>query len=65
MSEVQNNFFQTLGFKPKRVLVLSKTTRWEILSPKAGTTKISSENILRQKHEQQLAYIEEISDQLR
>jgi NAD+ kinase len=47
------------------VLVLSKTTRWETLSRNADHTNYASEHALRQKHDQQQVYINEICDQLR
>ena len=56
--------FRSQAFKPNRVLVLSKTTRWESLASKRehGT---DINNALRDKYEQQAKYVDEICAELK
>ncbi|KAI6200792.1 NAD(+) kinase [Aphelenchoides besseyi] len=56
------NYTMSSKFKPKRVVVLSKMTRWEIM---ANRRVAIADDVLRQKHDQQNAYVDDICDQLK
>lgn len=55
---------QTPDFHPRRVLVLSKITRWEVIREKRVNSDAGDDGLIK-KHKQQEEYVAKIVDQLK